>query len=836
MPKFFSFLNAVSNFIKASILSLLVIGVIVGLLTQMDQAFAMVVDLVEKGGVSFFLSFLLIYGLALSLSHYPIYTYYAANLNNSDGYTIWKEVQPFKRFPLRWWKVYTYRTNNKIGYAKNRLVNALRYFLGVILFGAWAYIILVSFEPNLIFDPIFIPTKWIKYIVFAFIVIAFLVYTRLKKRVDDPTNNKPLLAKLAVWFFFCFVVSVGLLAIILYFSSFSKASLLFIILATISLLFTYVFFRLIRSKLTRTISELEYKNRHFFKGFIKLFKSLEKSENYLLMFAFYGIISFLIIIYSVLAAWIPQLPGLNGIPVLLAYLYLYSYIIANLMKYFFVTNKISKQAQSKGTHLEHIQETRTYKWILWSTTISVLLIVVSFFKWETRTHELDLVKQTNAPILEANFIESLNAIETDAYFFIASQGGGLKANVWTLNVMQQLQTQTNGKLLDKSVALSGASGGSLGLALYTALYDEHAKDFNSYRPKIDRISEGNYTSVDLSLMFGPDMFRKVLPLNFIKGKDRPYYSMLRYQNAITGRADKELSKVSFREYWKDIYKRNGHIPSLIMNTASNKGQRGILWSVKPEEFADIFPFSQDLAELKNNQTLTYYQAVSMTNRFPLFSPSAKVKHMGHYIDAGAIDNSGLLGCLDVYQYLKKKESDLFADKHIVFIEIINGKSSYVQYLLRKFEEQNVGPGEKLFLLDNESESSTISNDISGGISLSKIPGYLNGMMRSWDKASSKNHHIEIYMPQRVTIADVESVIGGDLDEKWLNKLEVFLDDVNASIQNVTEGEKGFWEDWEYYEPVLSRHLSESCLKYNVSILDHPFLKEQFSKIKQLAEK
>ena len=78
MTKFFNILNAISNFVKASILSLVVIAIIGLLLTQMDQAFAMIVDLVEKGGISFFLSFFLIYALALSLSHYPIYTYYAS--------------------------------------------------------------------------------------------------------------------------------------------------------------------------------------------------------------------------------------------------------------------------------------------------------------------------------------------------------------------------------------------------------------------------------------------------------------------------------------------------------------------------------------------------------------------------------------------------------------------------------------------------------------------------------------------------------------------------------------------------------------------------------------
>ena len=142
------------------------------------------------------------------------------------------------------------------------------------MFGVWAYIVIVSFEPNLNFDPIlFIPAWLIKYIAFAFMGIAFFVYIRLKKKVDAPKTSGPLLGKLAIWFFFCFIISIGLLIfLILFYHTFSKASLLFIFLVTITLLYTYVFFRLIRSKLSRTIGELDRKGRHFFKRFIQLLK------------------------------------------------------------------------------------------------------------------------------------------------------------------------------------------------------------------------------------------------------------------------------------------------------------------------------------------------------------------------------------------------------------------------------------------------------------------------------------------------------------------------------------------------------------------------------------
>ncbi|MCH2225750.1 MAG: hypothetical protein MK066_13350, partial [Crocinitomicaceae bacterium] len=56
----------------------------------------------------------------------------------------------------------------------------------------------------------------------------------------------------------------------------------------------------------------------------------------------------------------------------------------------------------------------------------------------------------------------------------------------------------------------------------------------------------------------------------------------------------------------------------------------------------------------NEASIPFYQAVSTTNRFPIFSPVAKIKGAGHFIDAGAIDNSGILGCWDMYLFLRDR--------------------------------------------------------------------------------------------------------------------------------------------------------------------------------------
>src|SRR5690606_4499190 len=102
--------NSIKNYIKSSFLSLVVIFLIFLLLTNMDQAFTLFVDLIENKSqmLGLFLSFFFVNTLAVSLSHYPIYNYYSANLNESDSYTQWEKIYPYRWPILRKLPVYLY--------------------------------------------------------------------------------------------------------------------------------------------------------------------------------------------------------------------------------------------------------------------------------------------------------------------------------------------------------------------------------------------------------------------------------------------------------------------------------------------------------------------------------------------------------------------------------------------------------------------------------------------------------------------------------------------------------------------------------------------------------
>lgn len=210
-------------------------------------------------------------------------------------------------------------------------------------------------------------------------------------------------------------------------------------------------------------------------------------------------------------------------------------------------------------------------------------------------------------------------------------------------------------------------------------------------------------------------------------------------------------------------------------------------------------------------TVSFMQAVSTTNRFPIFSPVAKIKGSGHFIDAGAIDNSGILGCWDLYLYLFDRGA--LKGKTIVFVDIDNSKSGYAELLFDQFLKETKRDD---YLID-ENEKSGLGANLQTGLSLNKIPGYLNDFLCNYTSKQDFMEFKRIVLPHKVSISDIEGIIdgcvinfpGGDFREELIS----FLDKHNAQIIKSTEGKKGFFEDWECYEPVLSRQLSLSNITY-----------------------
>lgn len=809
-------LYSLTNFAKASILSIVIILVVLLLLTRMEQAFTMLLRMLEDDRISLAVCFLMVNLLAVSLSHFPIYTYYAGNLNGSRGHILWKKEYPIKIKGLRWISVYSFTLERSNQYVRDIYFNILRNFLGLFVFTVWIHFIYSTFEPKFLF--ILKYPDILQGLTYGLLFMPFIIYGYTKRKLSPQhstaAERKRIYRRIGVVYFITLSLSILFFFITLFsdrlFSLYGFSLLWF---TTFFMMFNYAFFRLVRPRLFHVLKEMKFSDRTQQIRFLKIIKAVGRSSNYLVVFQLSFYICFIAIIYFNLASvngWI--LP--NGLSIVLVYLYFYFFLISAIGKFYFVYYSIAQRQfpEKKDFALDK----NSFKFLTRGIAIFVLLFVFGL-NTETSLNELDqvpIIDHQDGTTLE-QFESQIDSTASNTLYFVSSHGGGTKAYVWTLHVLQELQKRSKGNFLRETVAMSGASGGSLGLALYGDLYGTCKGNLLAIDKMIGKIEKTNYASIDVSMVLGLDVLRLMWPLNNMKNsKDRAYYDMLKYQNDIRNVKSSVLCDTAFRTYWKNLQKGIPHfnMPILIMNTSSTSGKRGIFFSLNTQKFNQIFPYAKDLAEIQEisgkKKSISFYQAVSTTNRFPVFSPVAKIKGSGHYIDAGAIDNSGILGCLDVFLYFRQQNK--LADKKIVFLDIDNSKLSYAEHLLQKFIQYRP----KLRYEIDENEKTSVVANLQTGLSLNKIPGYLNDFMRKFSNDNAAVHFKQIFLPHKISIEDIETVLDAKImDSPFRRELLKFLTQHNEQILEETEDFGSFFSKWKHYDPVLCLQLSYSNIAY-----------------------
>ena len=241
---------------------------------------------------------------------------------------------------------------------------------------------------------------------------------------------------------------------------------------------------------------------------------------------------------------------------------------------------------------------------------------------------------------------------------IAASGGGQRAALWTLKVLQELHKTTSGELTQHSFLYTGASGGVLGEAFFRELYLRSLSDskLDLADPKyLQQLAADNLNPILFSLLVNDLLFptQKLEYKGKIYAKDRGFAFEEQLNKNTKGILDKSLAD------YKDP-ERLGQIPLLPLTTLITNDGRKLV--ISPHSFS--FFGSAGLPgthhkELKQSidfmrffaahdpGNLRFLTALRMSATFPFVTPNVELPStpVMKTMDTGLSDNFGIQDAL-----------------------------------------------------------------------------------------------------------------------------------------------------------------------------------------------
>jgi hypothetical protein len=255
--------------------------------------------------------------------------------------------------------------------------------------------------------------------------------------------------------------------------------------------------------------------------------------------------------------------------------------------------------------------------------------------------------------------------EKPVMVFINVSGGGLRSATFVMNMLQHLDSSTNGQLMKKAFLISGASGGMLSATYYRELYrnKNNGAAINLYNPAyIDNITQDLLNPVFSSLV-SRDIFSPVQKFSagqYRYVKDRGYA----FEQKLSENSGDILNR-QIKDFSGDEH--SAAIPLIIYNSVITRDGRKMMISsqpvsfmMKPLGFASDTTFSPDAVDFaamfakQNPLDLRLLTALRMNATFPYVLPNVWLPSnpIIDVMDAGLRDNFGQETTLRFIDYFK----------------------------------------------------------------------------------------------------------------------------------------------------------------------------------------
>jgi hypothetical protein len=240
--------------------------------------------------------------------------------------------------------------------------------------------------------------------------------------------------------------------------------------------------------------------------------------------------------------------------------------------------------------------------------------------------------------------------------FICASGGGKRAALWTLTALQTADSLTNGKLIDQSVLITGASGGLIGASYFreAVLRKKIGEPVNPHSGvHRDKIATDNLNPLIFSLLAN-DLFVGFTRFEY-EGhsylRDRGYTFEEQLNIDTEGMMDKTIA-----DYYEP--ELNAIVPMIILSPTIINDGRKLYISSQPVAYmnSDILNFStynnsklsgvdfQLMFEKHGGPSLRFLSALRMDATFPYITPNTTLPTQPpiQIMDAGISDNFGIM--------------------------------------------------------------------------------------------------------------------------------------------------------------------------------------------------
>ena len=262
----------------------------------------------------------------------------------------------------------------------------------------------------------------------------------------------------------------------------------------------------------------------------------------------------------------------------------------------------------------------------------------------------------NTTVILENWKSKFNGNEKPRAVFLCVSGGGQRASLWTLMVLQKADSATDDNLFKHSILITGASGGIVGASYYRELKLRKfaGEDIDPGNPVyLENISKDNLNPVIFSFLVN-DLFVKFqhFEYNGYKySKDRGYSFEEQINKNTESILDKPLSDYRVPE-------KNAVIPLLIMGPTIINDGRKLFISPQNVSYMNIMgngaisvtPEGIDFLRFykkQGSEQLRYLSALRMNATFPYITPNITLPSNPpmEIMDAGISDNFGISDAL-----------------------------------------------------------------------------------------------------------------------------------------------------------------------------------------------